>query len=190
MKNHKHLAALTIELKTARFLVRTLKPENVGGDYVAWFSDPVVKRFITYRPGVDPIRDLKSFVAEHDARADSLLFGVFDPDGTHLANMKYEPIDLNARRAVLGVLIGDRRWRGSGLFQEAFEATSRFLATDLGVEVIALGLSAENTTARRAYERAGFVLDPTTATSGDLLWMERRLDTRGHRVNGMVEDQR
>ena len=177
MSRVRDLTHLSVEIESQRFVVRTLKPEDVGSDYVEWFSDPVVSAYIAYRPGVDAIQDLRRFVAEHDARRDSLLFGVFDSFGRHVANMKYEPIDLRRRRAVLGVLVGDQRWRGSGLFQEVFRVTSDFLATRLGIFQIELGLSADNLVAKRAYERAGFTIVPQAGKGDDSLWMKCRLES-------------
>jgi len=183
------LAHLSVEIESQRFVVRTLKPEDVGSDYVEWFSDPVVSAYIAYRPGVDAIQDLRRFVAEHDARRDSLLFGVFDSFGRHVANMKYDPIDLRRRRAVLGVLVGDQRWRGAGLFKEVFRATSDFLATRLGVLQIELSLSPDNLAAKRAYERTGFTVVPPAGRGDDSLWMECLLGSRTGLALGTAGDE-
>ncbi len=169
------LAHRSVDLVSERFAIRTLKPQDVGEDYVGWFSDPVVQPFISYRLEVDAIGSLRRFVESHDSRDDSLLFGVFEPGGRHIANMKYEPIDLSTQRAVLGVLIGDQGWRGLGLFQEVFRATSRFLARNCGIEWVELGLSVRNVAARRAYERAGFTQVTGTPRGEDSIWMECRI---------------
>ena len=169
------LAYCSVDLVSERFTIRTLKPQDVGEDYVGWFSDSVVQSFISYRPEVDAIGSLRRFVESHDSRDDSLLFGVFEQGGRHVANMKYEPIELSTRRAVLGVLIGDEGWRGSGLFQEVFRATSRFLAMNWGIEWVELGLSVRNVAAQRAYERAGFTEATGTPRGEDSIWMECRI---------------
>ncbi len=150
---------LRVRLETTRFVVKTICPDDVGDQYISWFNEPEVKSFITYKPSREnALEDLRQFVAHHDARGDSLLFGVFESISGHIANIKYEPIEIDTRRAVLGVLIGDKRWRGVGLFQEVFEATARFLSDNWGIESIQLSVANENLAARRAYERAGFLV--------------------------------
>ena len=168
------LVGLDITLATARFTVRTLKPTDVGDAYAAWFDDPVVQQFIAWRPAEDPVEELREFVAGHDTRADSLLLGIFDAEGRHVANLKYEPIDLGQRTAVLGVLIGDAAWRGRGLFGEVFSATAELLHGRFGIRRVLLGVDGENAAALAAYERAGFVAVPRS--DGGPVWMECRLD--------------
>ena len=164
------LVGLDIALVTARFTVRTLKPSDVGDAYVAWFDDPVVQQFIAWRPSADPVEELREFVAGHDARADSLLLGIFDAEGRHVANLKYEPIDCGHRTAVLGVLIGDAAWRGRGLFGEVFSATAKLLHLRFGIRRVLLGVDGENAAALAAYKRAGFVAVPRP--DGGQVWME------------------
>lgn len=159
-----------VHIDTARFTVRTLKPSDVGDAYAAWFDDPVVQQFIEWRPTREPVEELRDFVAGHDARSDSLLLGVFDAENRHVANLKYEPIDLRQGTAVLGVLIGEAAWRGRGLFGEVFSATAELLNRRFGIRRILLGVDGENAAALAAYVRAGFV--PAHRSDGGGVWME------------------
>lgn len=171
------LVGLHVTLATPRFNVRTLKPSDVGEAYVAWFDDPAVQQFIAWRPTEDPLTDLQRFVTGHDARADSLLLGIFDAEGLHVANLKYEPIDLRRRTAVLGVLIGDAAWRGKGLFGEVFSVTAELLHRRFGIERVLLGVDDGNSAALSAYERAGFIA--VRRPDGGPIWMECRLRHSG-----------
>jgi RimJ/RimL family protein N-acetyltransferase len=150
------LAQLSIQFDTPRFTVRTLLDSDVGDGYGRWFSDPVVREFIAWRPGEDPIGELRRFASDHFNRSDSLLLGVFDGSGQHVANLKYEPVDLPKGEAVLGVLIGHPDWRGKGLFCEVFAVSSEALAQRYGVRRFLLGVDAGNLAALTAYTRAGF----------------------------------
>lgn len=167
-------AGLDVKLLTARFSVRTLKPIDVGTAYAAWFEDPIVRQFIAWRPVGDPVQELRDFVAGHDARDDSLLLGIFTVAGRHVANLKYEPIDLEQRTAVLGVLVGDAVWRGRGLFGEVFSATVDLLNHGFGIQKVLLGVDGENAAALVAYERAGFAYVPQLVVGP--VWMEYRLE--------------
>ena len=166
----KTFSFLDVRVVTARFNVRTLQPSDVGDAYMAWFDDFVVRQFIAWRPTLDPLEELRDFVAGHDARADSLLLGIFEHEGRHVANFKYGPIDLRLRTAVLGVLVGEAAWRGKGLFSEVFSATAGLLHRRFGIERVLLGVDSENAAALSAYERSGFVAVPRP--DGGPVWME------------------
>ena len=166
------LSGFDIRLQTDWFAIRTLHADEVGLTYVAWFEDPVVQRFIALRPKSDTLAELREFVECHDARGDSLLLGIFSEDGRHVANLKHEPIDLEQRTAILGVLIGDPAWRGRELFAEVFASTSLLLRERFGISTILLTVACENTAAIAAYERSGFY--SISRVGGAYLWMERR----------------
>jgi ribosomal-protein-alanine N-acetyltransferase len=159
-----------VRVRTDRFLVRTLKPDDVGPEYAAWFEDPVVQQFITWRPVGDPLVELRDFVADHFDRADSLLLGVFVGDGSHVANLKFEPINRERRTAVLGVLVGDSEWRGRRLFGEVFLAATELLKRQFGINRIMLGVDEENTAAVAAYSQIGFVA--VSRPDDGSVWME------------------
>jgi ribosomal-protein-alanine N-acetyltransferase len=150
------LSRMLVELQTERFVVRTLLPEDVGIEYAAWFDDPVIRSYIEWRPQSDAVTELRTFVASHLERQDSLLLGVFILGGRHVANLKYEPIDLEQGTTTLGVLIGDPKWRGRGLFREAFAATVKHLHERFGIRYVDLGVDPTNAAAIAAYERSGF----------------------------------
>ena len=166
------LSGFDIRLQTDWFAIRTLHADEVGLTYVAWFEDPVVQRFIALRPKSDTLAELREFVECHDARGDSLLLGIFSEDGRHVANLKHEPIDLEQRTAILGVLIGDPAWRGRELFAEVFAPTSVLLRERFGISTVLLGVDGENTAAIAAYERSGF--RRSSREEGADLWMECR----------------
>lgn len=162
---------------TPRFVVRTLKREDVSARYVGWFDDPVARRFISWRFHEDPYRELCEFVEHHDERDDSLLLGIFANETQHVANLKYEPIDTQHRTAVLGVLVGETAWRGRGLFAEVFAVTAAFLRRSLDVGTVTLGVHRENSAAIAAYSGAGFVEVRRTGSNGIL--MECNIDGVG-----------
>ena len=150
------LSDVVIELATDRFCIRTLVPEDVGNTYASWFTDRTVHEFITWRPSRDAVAELSQYVAVHYARDDSLLLGVFEPSAGHVANIKYEPVDLARQTAVLGILVGDPAWRSQGLFREVFLASSSWLKDAAGIRRIELGVDQSNVAAIAAYQRAGF----------------------------------
>jgi RimJ/RimL family protein N-acetyltransferase len=144
-------------IRTERVELRPLVESDVGSAYLAWFSDPSAVQFIESARRPQTIDSLRSFVRERTDRSDVWFHGMFTwSDGTLVGTIKCEPIDPIARVAVMGILIGDPRWRGVGLAAEVIPAIARALRELKGIEHLDLGVHVDNVRAVRAYERIGF----------------------------------
>jgi len=90
-------------------------------------------------------------------RPDVCFLGIFDKTTSrHIGNIKYEPIQVEKKYAVMGVLIGDAQWRGRGVFSEVFEASAHWLCENKGITRFELGVEKVNISAIRSYEKTGF----------------------------------
>jgi ribosomal-protein-alanine N-acetyltransferase len=149
---------LTSAINTARLWLRPLKLADVSPRYLSWFDDPEVQRYIAAARVSQTQETLSAYVADRQDRDDVLFLGIFARDsGAHIGTIKYEPVDVANRYAVMGIMIGEPTFRGKGLAQEAIVASSRWLQTHCGTTQIVLGVHRENVPAIRAYERIGFV---------------------------------
>jgi sialic acid synthase SpsE/RimJ/RimL family protein N-acetyltransferase len=103
--------------------------------------------------------------AEHDAwfaklerRTDRLELVILD-QGRPVGTIALAAIDLGARTAEYGILIGESEARGRGVAQAASQLLLDFAFGVLGLERVSLGLFADNLAARKLYERLGFTVD-------------------------------
>jgi ribosomal-protein-alanine N-acetyltransferase len=155
----KAVEAITIE--TGRFVMRPLEPRDASERYASWFVDPEVQRYIAAAGTAPSVAALREYIAERCDRDDILFLGIHTrPTGTHIGNVKFEPVDSAAGRAVLGIMIGDPAWRGRGAAAEAIVAANHWLAAHRGIREVVLGVARDNAGAKRAYEKAGFVVTP------------------------------
>lgn len=79
----------------------------------------------------------------------------------HVGNIWLWAIDERHRKAELRVVIGEADARGQGLGAEAIDRLCRHAFDELGLHRIYAYVLASNPGARRAFERAGFLLDGT-----------------------------
>lgn len=151
------MTALRIE--TSRFFLRPLEPADATERYASWFLDAEVKRYIAGAQVTPTVGDLRRYIEARAGKADVLFLGVFTKDGgTHIGNIKFEPVDRAASRAVLGIMIGDASWRGRGAALEVIVDVNAWLAKNWGIREIVLGVERAHAAAVRAYEKAGFVI--------------------------------
>lgn len=140
----------------------------VSEAYLSWFFDKEASNYIDYAKTNVNMECLRAYVREKFLSDNALMFGIFLKNTTtHIGNIKFEPIDFKTGTTVMGVLIGDEKWRGKGVFPEVSEVIEKELKK-LGLKKVFLGVKKENATAVRAYEKFGYVADSDNYLKLDL----------------------
>lgn len=138
---------------TERFELIELSPVHATERYLSWFSDSSTQQFIANL--AHSLEELQAYIAAKQADESCLFLGVFF-QGEHIGNIKYEPIEKRTAQATMGILIGDKSWRGKGVAGEVILASSLFLRDYYGINRILLGVEQENVAAVQAYSKLGF----------------------------------
>ena len=140
-----------------RLILRPLTPEDVVPGYLAWMNDPGVTRFLESRFRSWSREDLEAYIQAERARDDSVLLAItLRDDGRHIGNIKLGPIDSNARRGAIGLLIGEGDCRGRGYGTQAIRLIVRHAFEDLGLHRVHAGCYATNVGSIAAFKKAGF----------------------------------
>jgi len=143
-----------------RFALRPLRQEDVTDQYVQWLNEEETSRFISEAQlRHHDIESVRTYLEARIGRKDVLFLGVFvRHTGVHIGNIKFEPIDRTSKTTEMGILIGEKQWRGRGVASEILAAASKYLNDALGIQEITLGVSCDNHPAMRAYRKANFVV--------------------------------
>lgn len=126
--------------------------------YRRWLADPKVTAFLEM--GWRPISDVQS---EADYRSmtegsDNIVFAIVDADGGQtIGTCGLYQIQWPARRAQMNILIGEPSAWNKGKGTNALENLCAYGFLTANLELIFLGVNAENKGAIRSYEKAGFV---------------------------------
>ncbi len=157
-----------MEITSARFLMRPLTVRDVSLRYCEWLSDSVTSQFIEMASSTCAAAELEKYVSERVGRPDVLFLGIFLREtGQHIGNIKYEPINLSEKYAVMGIMIGEPLWRGKGVGPEVISRTANWLKTEMELQEIVLGVDIENVPGIRAYENCGFKIATTSRVKVD-----------------------
>lgn len=141
---------------TERFILRPLSVDDATDTYLGWLSDEQSK-FISTAHQVQRISDLRAYIASKAEQPDVLFLGIFDrEDGSHIGNIKFEPVDSELGYAIMGILIGDTESRGRGVATEVISECGRSLKEERNIQQLILGVETANVAAIRAYEKIGF----------------------------------
>lgn len=145
------------KIETKRFFLRPITEDDVTLEYLGWLTESTTKKYISASKNTESLAQLKSYVRMRIGRPDVCFLGIFDKTTSrHIGNIKYEPVQVEKKYAVMGVLIGDAQWRGRGVFSEVFEASARWLYENKSITRFELGVDKTNISAIRSYEKAGF----------------------------------
>ena len=147
-----------MEISSHRFILKPLSVDDVSERYVGWLGDHDARRFISAAATQPTLEELRQFVRERSGREDVLFLGIFEKaTGMHIGNIKYEPVNSELGYAIMGILVGERAWRGKGVATEVLLASADWLSRNRTIRQIVLGVSRANTAAILTYQKVGFV---------------------------------
>jgi diamine N-acetyltransferase len=125
-----------------------------------WANDADIMRLMDR---VSPVSasDHEQWFASLADRPDCQYFAIETTSGQHVGNVWLWAIDRRHRKAELRVVIGDPDARGKRLGSDAIDLACAYGFEHLGLRRIYAYVLALNPAARRAFERAGFLLEGT-----------------------------
>lgn len=142
-------------LESKRFYLRPLAISDANLNYLNWLRGDI-SEWIDASNIVD-LSELVKYISSKINSSDTLFLGIFEKNtNIHIGNIKYEPINKKKSYAYMGVMIGDKRFRGVGVFVEVFKVSADYLKKNYNIEEIRLGVHQNNISAIKAYIKAGF----------------------------------
>jgi RimJ/RimL family protein N-acetyltransferase len=143
-----------LSLEEGGLTVRPLALDDTE-QVVAWRNRPEVIAELFSERG--PTREEHlSWFAQLQRRSDRLEFLVADA-GRPVGTVGLSNLDLSAREAELGVLVGEPEARGRGVATRACELLLKYACDSLGLRRVYLTLFADNQAAKKLYDKLGFV---------------------------------
>ena len=158
-------------IKTNRFTLKPLTQYDVNDLYLSWLTKNNANGYIKYAKNKLNLKDLKQYVKDRENKGDILFLGIFTKDSNqHIGNIKYEPIDYANKTATMGILIGDKNWRGKGVASEVITASSYWLKDNKDIKIILLGVDKNNIPALSAYQKNGFKISKQQDDNIKMTW--------------------
>jgi len=146
---------MNLKIKGESVYLKNLREKDATEDYCRWLNDPGVNKYLETRKVT--IEGLKKYIKEKNTADNCLFLCILDREsGKHIGNIKLEPIDFESKKAVLGILIGDKNYWGKGIGTEATKLLVDYAFNNLNIKEVNLGVISENKAAIRVYEKAGF----------------------------------
>jgi RimJ/RimL family protein N-acetyltransferase len=144
-----------------------LEPSHVTSQYVDWLNDPAINRFLESRFGVHTMESTRTYVAAILESPDNLFLGIrYRPANrggrsSHVGNIKLGPINRQHLTGDIGLMIGDRTAWGKGVATASIRLLCDIARSSLRLRKVTAGCYASHIGSRRAFEKAGFVVEGT-----------------------------
>lgn len=147
-------------LKGKLIRLRKLERRDLTERYVAWLNDPEVNEhlFAGRRPAT--MNSLNEYFESNSANPNVVMFAILDGEsGIHIGNVKLDMYDDWSRVVDFGLMIGEKRFWGHGIAQEAARLTTAWAFERWNAHKITLGVSSGNPAAAKFCENAGFKIE-------------------------------
>jgi len=144
-------------IETRRLILRPVRLADATTEYLSWLRQRDSRKYVASARTTGGLAELRGYIARRLKRRDVLFLAMIDKtSGRHIGNIKYEPINVAEKHAVMGILIGDPRWRGKGVAAEAIHGSAALLRDRFGTARVYLGVHKDNPAGLHAYRKAGF----------------------------------
>jgi len=161
---------------TPRFSLRTLDVTDDLEVYLSWMRDVSSNQYILSARLDYSMEELRDYISKINLLSNAVLLGIFEKKSNgHIGNVKYANINSPMGSAEMGIIIGQREFRGQGVGAEVLRACNIWLKTEHFVKKIELGVAANNTPALSLYRKLGFKQKNQNSSTDDTIKMEMYL---------------
>ncbi len=145
-------------MNTKRLFFKKLTKKNANQNYLSWFDDNTAQSYIVSATKKYTIKKLQQYIDKNNERKNTIFFGIFLKDNKlHIGNIKFDFLSKSKNRSIMGVFIGNKKYRGIGLFPEIIEFFSEYIFNNYNITNIYLGVNKNNINAIKAYKKTNFI---------------------------------
>ena len=141
-------------IRGSKTYLRALKHDDLP-HFVRWINDPETRRFMTMRYPLSMTEE-EGWWERFSTRQNDYVFAIEADEGTYIGNIGLHSVDLDNRRAVLGIIIGEKAYWGRGYGTDAICTMLDWAFGYLNLNRVSLTVYEYNERAIRCYEKSGF----------------------------------
>lgn len=144
-----------IGIRGQRVRLLPVDPDLHTENYVRWFNDPEVTRYLTTFMPMSRLAE-RAFLEQSAHATDRIVWAIYDEHDRHIGGTGLNTLNWKGRSAVSGIVIGDKSAWGKGYGREVMQVRTRWAFEDLGLHRIESTCFAENIGSARCLAAAGY----------------------------------
>ncbi len=147
------------ELRGSGVVLRRHRPENLP-QVIRWYRDPELARLTRYQLRPMSVDEIERFFSARLMADDGIAYAIHEAATDRLIGLTtFSALDADNGSVLFHITIGEHDAWGRGFGTEATELMLSHAFERLGLHRVGLSVFEFNERARRAYQRAGFVLE-------------------------------
>jgi len=141
-------------------LLRPLNIKDAEVSYVHWMNDVETMRYLESRFTTYTEKDIEEYIEHCNGDPHVYLYGIIWKESKkHIGNIKLGPINEHHNHGDIGMVIGEKSYRGRGVATEAIHLLSEFAFERLGLNKLTAGAYQANAGSIRAFQNVGFFVE-------------------------------
>ena len=141
-------------IRGTKIRLRALEHDDLP-HFVRWINDPEVRRFMIMRYPLSMTEE-EGWWEGFLQRKNDYIFAIEAEDKTYIGNVGLHGIERENRRAVLGIIIGEKAYWGQGYGTDAIRTMLQWAFGYLNLNRVTLNVYSYNERAIRCYQKCGF----------------------------------
>ena len=147
-------------LRGDKVYLRPLERADLNETYLGWLNDAEVTRYLETGAFPATMQDLEKFYQGVTGSRSEVILAIADGKShKHIGNVKLGPIDWVHRRAMFGIMIGEKDHWGKGTGEEVTRLIVEYAFYRLDLRRIGLVVFEEHRSAVCCYEKIGFKIE-------------------------------
>lgn len=144
-------------LRGEKVYLRPLERADLNEIYLGWLNNHEITQHLEAGAFPSTMQDLEKFYQGVTGSRSEVIFAIADSKShRHIGNVKLGSINWIHRRAMFGIMIGDKKSWGQGIGKEVTHLVVEYGFLRLNLNRIFLGVLAGHDAAIRCYEAVGF----------------------------------
>ena len=150
----------TAFMRGSKVYLRPLERADLNETYLGWLNDAEVTRYLETGAFPATMHDLEKFYEGVTGSRTEVIFAIADRRShRHIGNVKLGPINWVHRRAMFGIMIGDKGFWGRGVGEEVTRLMVEYGFFRLNLHRIGLVVFEEHVPGVRCYQKVGFKIE-------------------------------
>lgn len=167
-----------ILLRTDRFVIRTLMPEDASVGLENWLLDPLAAEMLNSPLRIWTVENQQDYFKSYYGQATKLLLGVFTKQDNTCIGLYIAKPNVDSGTFTVSMVIGDLVWRGKDAAREVSSEIERYFFNDLGFWKVKANVRPQNKAMnwvlltngwKKEARLVGHLLIEDEKTRGDLL---------------------
>ncbi len=143
-----------------KLFLRALEKSDINDNYLMWINDPEVTKYMVTGSFPSNMEMLEEYYINMTKSTNHVILAIVDIETVkHVGNITLNNINWITRKAILGLMIGEKQFWGKGYGSEATNLVVRYAFDQLNLRRLWLGCYANHKSAIRVYEKAGFIIE-------------------------------